>query len=1057
MPILHFLGTRGEIQETRSGHEKHSGLLIKYYKERILFDCGEPEFLKENPNYIFLTHAHPDHAAGLNGEKGEGTKIPVYCTEETRNLLEEAKVKVRYWREIKPQKTIKLGSFRITAFRVLHSIKAPAVCFKIEVGRKTFLYAPDVIKILDESAYDNVQVYIADGSSLDRDLIRKKNKKIFGHASLKSQITEIRKHKIPEMIITHWGKQLIEMRDEEIMKKLEDYSDGEVEIILAKDGMQIDYVNGIKFLSSKPHSVELIADIKTYDPMKLIRTERGKKVLADDHRICFPTGTPVMTDPDGFRPIEELSEKDRIIIGTERAQVLKKFERGYAGEIVRFRVAHLGWFEATPDHPILVTPLRDIGPRLVLGYTKRARDEKGRFKWIHEYPKIWRLTKELKANRYAVIIPLLEERKTAWPKEFFALAGWYLAEGFPANKTELRFSLALDEEDFAEEICGLAKKVYGCKAKWRKLEREIRVSIYSQRAVQEMVRLFGKGALQKRIPLGILQAERMKLQALLEKFEKGDGWNRGMYRSVATASGMLAYSLFLAYAKCGIVPSVHVRRQRKWSDRKLWTLSYYKNGKRKDYWIIENELYLPIRKVEWKEYSGQVYNIETSNGEYAVPFIVHNCHAWAKKLKEGKTLGGQFEGMPLEEQKRLIEEAHMKIVEAFEKLGWKHFELAENVLTLYPPEDKHWRFVLQAHVRGTSVHLDDRNEITEKRLKGVTMNLIKSLLPDALRLFSSKKEVLSSLSENEERANGLKEEKKIKESIKFIREKLSSKTFGKFLEDVIKNDWFDKLSLALHPELKEEMSKRIDNMPFEKLKSVVLKRAPEVEEFFSDPNNKALCEQKLPEPIEWLFNDSPFTIPYDFEGDITYRLIGEKAHVIEMKRYDEHGKAIDLMEGEVPPGTVGATAELKGRFIIIDKGEVEYGAQKIYYQEWFKHGKLLNGKFNLRLLPRSKEWAKAGREHMVWMMFRSKDGELPYVLSRGAKTGWMPPKGISALPRKIREQIPEEFRYWEKDNPKKVRDELVKAIKSKEITIEFARESAGKLLFEAYRSLSGCL
>ena len=85
MPILELLGTRGEVEEKAPGHEKHSGLLIRYYKERLLFDCGEKEFLDLKPQAIFLTHAHPDHADGL---KGEGTKIPVYATDETRKLLE---------------------------------------------------------------------------------------------------------------------------------------------------------------------------------------------------------------------------------------------------------------------------------------------------------------------------------------------------------------------------------------------------------------------------------------------------------------------------------------------------------------------------------------------------------------------------------------------------------------------------------------------------------------------------------------------------------------------------------------------------------------------------------------------------------------------------------------------------------------------------------------------------------------------------------------------------------------------------------------------------------
>ena len=41
------------------------------------------------------------------------------------------------------------------------------------------------------------------------------------------------------------------------------------------------------------------------------------------------------------------------------------------------------------------------------------------------------------------------------------------------------------------------------------------------------------------------------------------------------------------------------------------------------------------------------------------------------------------------------------------------------------------------------------------------------------------------------------------------------------------------------------------------------------------------------------------------------------------------------------------------------------------------------------------------------------DDPTPYVLSdRAIKIGWLPPKGISALPGFIRKKVPKEFQYW---------------------------------------------
>ena len=49
---IKVLGTRGEIEETASNIEKHSGVLI----DKLLFDCGEDSFLKYSPKAIFVTH-----------------------------------------------------------------------------------------------------------------------------------------------------------------------------------------------------------------------------------------------------------------------------------------------------------------------------------------------------------------------------------------------------------------------------------------------------------------------------------------------------------------------------------------------------------------------------------------------------------------------------------------------------------------------------------------------------------------------------------------------------------------------------------------------------------------------------------------------------------------------------------------------------------------------------------------------------------------------------------------------------------------------------------------
>lgn len=56
---IKFLGTRGEIEQSRPRHVKHRGILID---GELLLDLGEKSYLKYNSKWILITHLHPDHA-----------------------------------------------------------------------------------------------------------------------------------------------------------------------------------------------------------------------------------------------------------------------------------------------------------------------------------------------------------------------------------------------------------------------------------------------------------------------------------------------------------------------------------------------------------------------------------------------------------------------------------------------------------------------------------------------------------------------------------------------------------------------------------------------------------------------------------------------------------------------------------------------------------------------------------------------------------------------------------------------------------------------------------
>jgi len=236
--IIEFKGTRGGIEEFSKKHKYHSSLLIKENQFKLLIDYGEEhkdELKKIRPNWILITHAHPDHAFGL---KEQEINVPVYLTKFSYDYIKNFPVK--NFNVINVNKEFNLGLFKVRAYDVLHSLRCPAVCYKIRSKEKVIVYAPDLIDINDKKdALKNVDLYIGDGASLFRSIVRRRGSKLFGHCSIKTQVNWCKKFGIKQMIITHCGKEIVEMQEDKLKNKLKEYSEGKLEIIVAYDGMRV--------------------------------------------------------------------------------------------------------------------------------------------------------------------------------------------------------------------------------------------------------------------------------------------------------------------------------------------------------------------------------------------------------------------------------------------------------------------------------------------------------------------------------------------------------------------------------------------------------------------------------------------------------------------------------------------------------------------------------------------------------------------------------------------------------------------------------------------------
>lgn len=204
-------------------------------------------------------------------------------------------------------------------------------------------------------------------------------------------------------------------------------------------------------------------------------------------------------------------------------------------------------------------------------------------------------------------------------------------------------------------------------------------------------------------------------------------------------------------------------------------------------------------------------------------------------------------------------------------------------------------------------------------------------------------------------------------------------------------------------------------------------------------------------PIEWLDVEGRTEFPPDWPKTVIEywdKWPKEVQEKLRKEGWDPKKAEQVINEGswKVDRIPVGATRSFPGVFVMIDKGYWVPGARKPYFFEYFLEGnELFPPKVVFRFVARAKsmreavELAKAGaivlppgeaeetiREPGYWL-FVTPD-PTPYVLSDEAvEKDWLPPVGVAALPSWLRESVPPELKFWEEkdeERRKAMREEL---------------------------------
>ncbi len=235
---LTFLGTRANTEERNRRHQRHSALLVSSGSARIMLDCGL-DWLGEldgiAPTAIAITHAHPDHAWGLT----RGAPCLVCATEEGWNGLEDFPIEHRH--VLQARAPLELDGLLLEAFPVDHSIRAPAVGYRVSGPGAAFFYVPDVVAIPARSAaLKDVDLYIGDGATLTRSLVRRRNGVLFGHTPVRTQLGWCQKEQVRRALFTHCGAEIIASDERTLEAELRRMGrERDVEARFAHDGLEV--------------------------------------------------------------------------------------------------------------------------------------------------------------------------------------------------------------------------------------------------------------------------------------------------------------------------------------------------------------------------------------------------------------------------------------------------------------------------------------------------------------------------------------------------------------------------------------------------------------------------------------------------------------------------------------------------------------------------------------------------------------------------------------------------------------------------------------------------
>ena len=382
--------------------------------------------------------------------------------------------------------------------------------------------------------------------------------------------------------------------------------------------------------------------------------------------VCLPPEEKIYLN-NQFQEIKN-SKKNDIVRSHDSTEnkIIRKTSKNHKGKLITIKNA-LGKTSLTQEHLIyaLKVPKKDKYFRhkgkktLIPSWYHAEHLEKGD---IVLYPinkkvkDIKRLEINIQKRKYDFRSKNIPS-KTPLNNDLMRLFGYFLSEGNiqeKPSKTYISFTLNIKETNISEDITKITKKLFDIDAitKKRADKNTLEVYIYQVHLAKWFKSLFGNGALEKKIPKELMELPLRKQEELIKGLWMGDGCinlnRKGPRANYVTISYQLAQQIKELLLRQEIIPSIYLNKEKisKWAKHKKAyrihvgqrksLIKLAKILKRKhnpityetiNSWIEKEVLFTPITKIETKNYSGKVYNLEIEkvHSYISEAIALHNC------------------------------------------------------------------------------------------------------------------------------------------------------------------------------------------------------------------------------------------------------------------------------------------------------------------------------------------------------------------------------------------------------------------------------------------------